>query len=54
MSSWESGEENPPEYMLELLFSEMHCDWRDNYYLNPEYFEDSALYEILGADGEWG
>ena len=36
VSSWESGEEEPPEYMLELLFSEMLYDWRGNYYLNPE------------------
>jgi hypothetical protein len=50
---WEIGEETPPEYLLDILFSEMLNNRYGNYYLHPEYFEDSVLYTILGADGEW-
>ena len=50
VSIWESGEEAPPEYLITLLFSDMLNDGDGNYYLNPEYFDDSFLYEISDSD----
>jgi hypothetical protein len=46
VSRWESGAEKPPEYLLELLLSEMLHDWRGDYYLNPEEFDYSFFPKI--------